>query len=124
MLKKKTEVFLHRLPIVLNILFIIFIAMFSLDIFDGHYGFWGTVLGLFMHNIPTFILIGILIISWRRRIVGAVAYPLLGLLYIIWALATGSGLMAFNPIPLIAIIIGVLYWVSWRREKFYLESGK
>ena len=115
---KKTEAFFNRLPLVLTILFIIFLAMFSLDVFDGQYGFWGTVLALFMHNIPVFFIIGILILSWRRRMVGAVVFPLLGLLYVIVALANGSGEKALNPLPFIAIIIGVCYRMSWRRGDF------
>jgi len=118
----KTESFLHWLPIVLAILFILFVAMFSLDIFDGNYGFWGTVVGLLMHNIPSFLLIAILILSWRRRWLGAIVFPLLGLLYVIVTLANGRGLMAFNPLPFIAIIIGICFWVSHKREGRYLES--
>lgn len=108
---KKTK-FWFWLPRVLNILFLLFLAMFSLDIFDGNYGFWGTVLGLFMHNIPVFILTGILIISWRRPMVSALVFPLLAWLYVISAYSRCHCGMAMNPIPFIALILGVLYWVS------------
>src|SRR3989344_8840572 len=74
--------YLYWIPRILSIIFILFLAMFSLDIFDGNYGFWGTILGLFMHNIPVFILTIVLIISWKHEIVGAVAFILAGLLYI------------------------------------------
>lgn len=121
---KKLESFLHWLPIALAILFILFVAMFSLDIFDGNYGFLGTVVGLLAHNIPSFLLIAVLILSWRRRWLGAIVFPLLGLLYVIVTLANGRGLMAFNPLPFIAIIIGICFWVSYKREGRYLESGK
>jgi len=40
-------------PRILSIVFVLFLALFSLDVFDGNYGFWGTLLALFMH---TFIL--------------------------------------------------------------------
>jgi hypothetical protein len=56
----------------------------SLDVFDGDCGFWGTVLGLFMHNIPALILLAVLLISWRheRGIIGGSVFILAGLLYI------------------------------------------
>ena len=60
--------------------------MFSLDIFDGNYGFWGTVLGLFMHNIPVFILLIVLLVSWKREIVGGVAFILAGITYLLFIL--------------------------------------
>jgi len=87
-----------------------------MDVFGEHLGFWGTVLGLFMHNIPVFAIIIILIVAWRRPLVGAIAFWFLAVLYIIWAIvARGQGMWAFNPVSLGAIIIGVLFWVSWKR---------
>lgn len=120
-MKPKTEKFLYRLPRILNILFLLFLAMFSLDIFDGNYGFWGTVLGLFMHNIPVLILTGVLILSWRRPLISAILFPLIGLSYITLVFISCRCGMAVNPLPLIAIILGVLYWVSWKREKLHPE---
>src|SRR3989338_9861251 len=81
-MKTKVSRFVYWTPRILSIIFLLFLAMFSLDIFDGNYGFWGTILGLFMHNIPVFILTIVLIISWKHEIVGAVAFILAGLLYI------------------------------------------
>ena len=51
-MKKKINKFIYWTPRILAILFILFLAMFSLDIFEGNYGFLGTIAGLFMHNIP------------------------------------------------------------------------
>lgn len=73
-MKPKTEKFLNRLPKILTILFILFIAMFSLDVFDGNEGFWGTALALFMHNIPVFFMIAVLFFSWRNYLVGAIIF--------------------------------------------------
>jgi hypothetical protein len=121
-MNKKLESFLHWLPKVLTIIFILFLAMLSADIFDSQLGFWGTVLGLFMHNIPVLFLIVTLILAWRKPIIGAVVFPLMAILYIAWALSNEMGMWAFNPVPLFAILLGVLFWVSHKRSKFYWEN--
>jgi hypothetical protein len=118
-MNKKLESFLHWLPKVLTIIFILFLAMLSADIFDSQLGFWGTVLGLFMHNIPVLFLIVTLILAWRKPIIGAVVFPLMAILYIAWALSNEMGMWAFNPVPLFAILLGVLFWVSHKRSKYY-----
>ncbi|OGH78322.1 MAG: hypothetical protein A2224_01380 [Candidatus Magasanikbacteria bacterium RIFOXYA2_FULL_40_20] len=123
-MEQKAKRFVYWTPRILSIVFILFLALFSLDVFDGNYGFWGTVLALFMHNIPVFILSIILWISWKREIVGGVAFILAGLLY--------TGLTLSNVIKTgfewyylawamqisgIAFFIGILFLVGWFRKK-------
>ncbi len=123
--KKKIGKWLYWTPRVLSILFILFIAMFSLDIFEGNYGFWGTILGLFMHNIPSLILLAVLIVSWRRGIIAGVVFIAGGILYITTLLITAL----MNPPPqwymlswpLIiagsAFLIGIFFILDWLRQK-------
>lgn len=81
--KGKVNRWIYWTPRILSILFLAFLAMLSLDIFGNGYGFWGTVLGLFMHNIPVLILLIVLLISWKYEIVGGIAFIIAGLLYIL-----------------------------------------
>jgi len=121
-MNKRMESFLHWLPKVITILFILFVAMFSLDVFDENLGFWGTVLGLFMHNIPAFVLIIILVFAWRRPIIGAVGFLLMDLLYFVWTWVARPAQLSWfyiNPVFLVALLIGILFWVSHKRSKFY-----
>ena len=79
--------FLFRFPRIAGIIFIAFISMFALDIFWNGYTFWQTVVGLFMHLIPTWILLIVLIFSRRKYpLIGAVTFGGLGLIYMIWCL--------------------------------------
>jgi hypothetical protein len=122
---KKTNKFIYWTPRILSIAFILFLAVFSLDIFDGNYGFWGTVLGLFMHNIPSLVLLGVLLISWKYEIVGGVAFILAGLLIVIANLIR----MIMNPpfhgyylswsliIAGPAFFIGILFLIGWFKKK-------
>lgn len=115
---------LYWAPRILSILFILFLAVFSLDVFDGNYGFWGTALALFMHNIPSLVLTLVLIISWKYEIVGGIAFILAGLLYIalIATSASMDGLQLYMItwpliISLPAFVVGGLFLLNWKKNK-------
>jgi hypothetical protein len=94
--------------------------MFSLDIFEGHYGFWGTLLGLLIHNIPSFIVLVALLISWKYEIVGGIAFILGGIFYIIKNIINPFDwymLSWFASISIPAFIIGILFLIGWFRKK-------
>ncbi len=87
-------------------------------------GFWGTVLGLFMHNIPVFILAIILFISWKREIVGGIAFTLAGTLYIVMILMNVlRNSFEWYMISWIltiagpAFLIGILFIINWRKRQ-------
>lgn len=112
--------FIYWTPRILSIAFILFLTLFSFDVFDSATGFWQTVFGLFMHNIPSLVLLAILIISWKYEIVGGIAFILAGIAYIIsllfkpfeWYMISWSIIIA-GP----ALIIGILFLLNWKRKK-------
>ena len=99
-------------PRILCMLFAAFVSVFALDVFDGGYSFWNTILALLIHLVPTFFLILILVLSWRWAWVGGIIFPALGVLYIV---------MAWHRFPwsVYAIIagplflLGILFWINW-----------
>jgi hypothetical protein len=107
--------------------------MFSLDVFGNDYTFWETILGLFIHNIPSIILTIFLIISWKYELFGAISFFSAGILYISmlviniimnppfqWYYLSWSLIMA-GP----ALIMGVLFFISWKKnKKFKKKSNK
>lgn len=101
-------------------MFILFLMLFSLDIFDMKLGFWGTVVGLFMHNIPALVLLVILIISWKYEIVGGTIFILAGALYLA-ALARNQFewylLLWAAQFSGVAFLIGILFLVGWFKKK-------
>jgi hypothetical protein len=117
---KKVNKFVYWIPRILSILLIIFLSLFSLDVFGNNYGFWGTMLALFMHNIPSIALLIILVISWKHEIVGAIAFFLAGLSYI--ALLPMNGFQWYELAWAIqisgpAFIIGILFLIGWMQKK-------
>ena len=108
----------------MSIMFILFLALFSLDVFSMNLGFWGTIGGLLMHNIPVFILITVLVIAWKQEIVGAIAFFLAGLLYIALLLINifkGQGewyMLAWSiQIAGPAFLIGFLFYKGWLKKR-------
>jgi hypothetical protein len=96
--------------------------LFSLDIFDMKLGFWGTIVGLFMHNIPALALLVVLLISWKHELVGGIAFTLAGMLYILtligkntldWYIALSWSLTIAGP----AFLIGILFIINWLKKK-------
>jgi len=122
---KNTEKLLYWTPRILSILFICFLFLFSLDVYEPGMSVGDVALGLFMHNIPALIMIVLLIIAWRKEIVGAISFIGAGLLYIglvtfdvvnselPWYLAISWSLTIAGP----AFLIGILYLINWRKRK-------
>ncbi|MFZ5927090.1 MAG: DUF7670 domain-containing protein [Acidobacteriota bacterium] len=103
-------------PRVLAILFACFISLFALDVFVEGRPWTETLVALLMHLIPTYVLILILVIAWRRPWVGAAAYTALALAYAIFAIfarrhAT-TWILGIVALPL--LVIACLFWLSWR----------
>lgn len=123
-MKKRVGKFVYWAPRILSIIFILFLALFSLDVFDMNLGFWGTVGGLFIHNIPSIILGIIVWISWKREIVGGIAFILAGLAYIanilITAIKTGFEWYILSYSMIIAgpaFLVGILFLINWSKKK-------
>jgi hypothetical protein len=124
-MENRTGRVIYWTPRVLSILFLLFLALFSLDVFDTDLGFWGTVAGLFMHNIPALVLLAVLIVSWKHEIVGGVVFILAGMVYIVWLLKTILGdtphqwdILSWSfTISGPAFLIGTLFLVGWYRKK-------
>jgi hypothetical protein len=111
-------------PRIFSIVFITFLFLFSLDVFGEEYSLWETILAFIIHNVPSIILIAVLIVSWKREIVGGIAFILAGFLYL--------GFIIFNilktgfewyylfwavQISGIAFLIGIFFFVGWRKRK-------
>lgn len=124
--KDKKSKILFWTPRVLAILFILFLSLFSLDVFDqnNNYSFGETLLALFMHNIPSLVLIIFLVIAWKWEWVGALGFFLFAIIYMAFIirkiLNTGFEvyyLSWFLTISGPAIIVGLLWWMNWNKKK-------
>lgn len=112
------------IPKIAGLLFVAFLALFSLDVISPEYGIGQIMLGLLIHNIPVFILLAVILVAWRYEIVGAVVFVLAGILYIslivfnvinhqfAWYVVSWSFVIA-GP----AFVVSYMYFYCWKKKK-------
>jgi hypothetical protein len=112
----KTENIIHWAPRIAAILIIFFVSLFSLDVFDMEATPLEMLGGFLMHNIPSFIMIVLLIFAWRRPVVGFIAFLLAGvffLRFVIMGPDLGNFLLFSGPL----LLISALFYADWRWVK-------
>ena len=107
-MNRLTKRMLYWTPRVLCIAFAIFISIFALDVFGERLPFWRMLLALFMHLVPTFVLLGLLAIAWKWEWVGGVGFIGLGVYYYVW-MTHGRYFLVALP----ALVIGLLFFANW-----------
>lgn len=123
--RKKTEKVLHWSPRILAILFIGFLMLFSLDVFQPGRSAGEALLGFLIHNIPSFLLILLLVIAWKMELVGAAGFFGAGLFYTVFVLtrpgdAGPTWYVAMTWILTIggpAFAIAALFLADWKRKR-------
>lgn len=104
--------FVFWTPRILSILFALLLSLFALDVFGAGYNFWQTLLALFLHLIPTFVILIVLAVSWRQEWIGGVLFITFGIYYIVAA----WGKFVLSVYFLISgplFLIGILFLISW-----------
>jgi len=91
------------IPRILGILYIIFISLFALDVFSDF-----SILALFMHLIPTFVLTGILILAWYKEQIGGYVYLAMAIGFTI-AFDTYEHIVSFLIITVPLLVTGALF---------------
>ena len=105
---QKTTLYLAR---ILSVLYAVFISIFSFDVFEEKYSFWKMILALFMHLIPTCLLLIIFWISFKKEWIAGLLYLIIGISYIFLA----WGKFYWSVYFMIAgplITIGILFFIS------------
>ena len=122
-MKKRLNKFIYWAPRILSIIFIVFLALMYLDVISSELSFLQIVVGLFMHNIPAFILLAVVIISWKHELVGAIAFILVGILFIlrdfITVIMNGFDWRIAWDLTLVgpALLVGILFIIGWFKKK-------
>jgi hypothetical protein len=102
---------LFWLPRGMGIVFVLFLSIFALDIFDTGLNFWETILGLFMHLIPSIVLAIAVAASWRHEWVGAAVFMGWTVFYV--TVMRGFDWIAYALIAGIPFGVGVLFLAGW-----------
>jgi hypothetical protein len=97
-------------PRILAILFILFVSLFALDVFKEGLTVLETLTALFMHLIPTMLLLIALVIAWKWAWSGFLFF-LLAVFFIF--LTKGNAILTtliFSGVP---VLIGTLFIAGW-----------
>jgi hypothetical protein len=102
---------LHWTPRILALLFVAFLAIFALDVFGAGYSPLETIVALFMHLLPNFILLALVLLAWRWPWVGTLAFCGWAIFYVI-------SFPGFDPVTFILIagipfLVGLLFGTDW-----------
>lgn len=112
----KTEKIIHWAPRIAAILIIFFVSLFSLDVFDMEATPLEMLGGFLIHNIPSFVMIILLVFAWRRPLVGFIAFLLAGIFFLRFVIMGQdlAHLLLFSG-PL--FLISALFYADWRWTK-------
>lgn len=122
---KKSIKIIHWVPRLLCILAILFISLFALDAFGHGNPFWNQIVDFLMHLIPSFILVGILLLAWKKEVIGGVIFILIGSILTPWIYShnyamnqsVGQTIGIVMTLTFPFILVGVLFIVGHYMKK-------
>jgi hypothetical protein len=77
----KTSDLLFWTPRIICILTILFVSLFAFDAFSPELTIWQQIGGFLIHLIPSFILLGLLIIAWKWEKTGGIILTIIGVVF-------------------------------------------
>lgn len=128
---RTSNILIHWTPRILCILAILFVSLFALDSFSSERTFWQNTAAFLMHLIPSFVLIAILIVAWKREKVGGIILLIAGVGFWIFTFninynqrqfALLQSIINASIICLPFILAGVLFIISHFRRKKELSD--
>ena len=103
---------LYWAPRLLGALYAVFISLFALDVFSEGYTFTETVVGLSMHLLPTLAVVVVLLVAWRRELIGGVLFILLASVFL-YFFRGNNDIVAYLILAGPLFIIGLLFMAAY-----------
>lgn len=125
MLMYKSAKILYYTPRILCVIAILFISLFAFDTFETGPTIWEQIIAFLIHLIPSFILTILLIIAWKKELLGGLLFLIISLVFspIIFRInynMNHSFWMSMGIIFLITIpfaVVGILFIISHFRKR-------
>lgn len=102
-------------PRILSLVFVGFLSLFALDVFTEYSGF-AVVVPLLIHLIPSLILLALVIVAWKREIVGTITFLGFAVFYV-YTVGFDRHWTWYAFISGPATIVGLLFLASWIEQK-------
>jgi hypothetical protein len=107
--------FLHWSPRILSLLFVLFLALFALDVFSEYQGL-AALPALFMHLLLPLVLLLAVIAAWKWELVGTTVFAFFAVYYV-WLVGFGRHWSWYVSISGPALIIGFLFLLDWLQKR-------
>lgn len=115
----------HWTPRIICILAIVFVSLFALDSFDSKLTAWQQIIGFLIHLIPSFILMGFLLVAWKWEKAGGIIFIVIGVIFsiIVFRMNYKMNQSVWMSIGIITsitfpfVIAGMLFIVSYLKKK-------
>lgn len=115
MKQPKKQVVLYWLPRILALLFVGFLSLFALDVFNEYQGV-AIIAPLLIHLIPAGVLLLVVALSWKHEIIGTITFGGFAIFYVYTA-GLDRHWSWYVAISLPAAVIGILFFLSWIEHK-------
>ena len=107
---------IHVVPRIFGILFAAFLSVFALDVFDGSSSGAELVMALAAHLVPSFVVLAIVALAWKREMVGVVGFALLAATYVV-AFRGRFPIQTYVAISGPLLLLSLLFFASWREGR-------
>lgn len=108
--------FFYWLPRILAMLFIGFLSLFALDVFIPGQPLFSMIGAFLIHLIPSFILIGLLLVAWKKEEAGGILFILIAFfMFAFFRNPFWTNIALFGPL----VVIGILFLLHWYIENMY-----
>ena len=96
------------------ILIIFFISLFSLDVFEIEATPLELLGGFLIHNIPSIVMIVLLILAWKRPAIGFVAFLISAILFTIFFVRDIEALPNLLLFVFPILLVACLFYIDWK----------
>lgn len=105
---------IHWTPRIAAILIILFISLFSLDVFEMEASPLEMLGGFLIHNIPSIAMLALLAFAWKRPAVGFVAFLVAGALFAFLFVREAESLPNLLIFVFPILLIAGLFYADWK----------
>jgi hypothetical protein len=118
-MKKLTYKIIYWSSRILSFALLIFMFLFSLDVFEIEATLWNQLLGLLMHNIPLLILLLSIIMGWKLEIIPAITFMIASITLVVMSLLNDNitSILFIFPLIIPGIVVSILFFCSWFYKK-------
>jgi hypothetical protein len=105
---------IHWSPRIAALLIIFFVGLFSLDVFGTGAPPLEVLAGFLVHNIPSLIMLVLLIFAWKRPVVGFVAFLIAAAAFAVFFVRDIYALPNLLLFVLPILLIASLFYADWQ----------